>query len=363
MFTIYLGKKIALHRHQNNYKFTYQRVDNQKKTRMEKSIIDKVIANTATTKEASEVASWFATDEGQDYLAHRFDDDAAKLQDEEVNLYKASGIHSARMKSRLQHQIRRRFLKARVQLIAAILLPLVILSGITWFAGNRLDLFGKTEYATLRVPLGEKANLVLQDGTSVQINSGSTIEYPKHFGLFDRKVTFSGEAYFSVAKEPSRPFVISVGGVEIKVTGTKFNVKAYPDEPTVSVALEEGKVSLIDKDKHIYPLQPRQSVLYNKVSGRCVISQIDEMETFTAWRSSSLNFNRVPLGEILKVIERQHNVVFTAEDPSCLRYRFTISTVSAQVIEILRELERVSDIRFRQVAGNRYKVYSRQPAR
>ena len=330
---------------------------------MEKSIIDKVIANTATTEEASEVAKWFATDDGQDYLAHRLDSDAAKLQEDEVNFYVASGINSDRMRSRLRNQIRYRLLKSRARLIAAILLPLIILSGITLFVGNRLDLFGKTEYATLKVPLGEKANLVLQDGTSVQINSGSTIEYPKHFGLFDRKVTFSGEAYFSVAKEPSRPFVISVGGVEIKVTGTKFNVKAYPDEPTVSVALEEGKVSLIDKDKHIYPLQPRQSVLYNKVSGRCVISQIDEMETFTAWRSSSLNFNRVPLGEILKVIERQHNVVFTAEDPSCLRYRFTISTSSAQVSEILRELERVSDIRFRQVAGNRYKVYSRQPAR
>ena len=147
------------------------------------------------------------------------------------------------------------------------------------------------------------------------------------------------------------------------MTGTKFNVKAYSDEPTVIVALEEGKVSLIDKGKHVYPLQPRQSLIYNKVSGRCVISRIDEMEAFTAWRSNSLNFNRVPLGEILKVIERQHNVVFTAEDPSCLRYRFTISTGSAQVSEILRELERVSDIRFRQVAGNRYKVYSRQPAR
>ena len=326
---------------------------------MEKSIIDKVIANTATTDEASEVAKWFATDDGQDYLARRFDNDAAKLQADEVNLYVATGVNAAKMRNSLRHQIRYRFMKARIRLVAAILLPLVILSGITWFVGNRLDLFGKTEYATLKVPLGEKTNLILQDGTSVQINSGSSITYPKHFGLFDRKVTFSGEAYFSVAKEPSRPFVVSLGDIKVKVTGTKFNVKAYPDEPTVCVALEEGKVSLIGKDKHVCSLQPRQSVLYNKVTGAFVIRQIDEMEAFTAWRSNNLNFNRVPLEEILRVIERQYNVVFTAEDSSCLRYRFTISTGSTQVSEILHELERVSNIRFRQVAGNRYKVYSK----
>lgn len=326
---------------------------------MEEAIIDKVIANTATKEEASEVARWFASDDGQDYLAQRFDREAIMLKEDEVRLYEAAGMNSVRMRNRFMHQIRNRFRKSHIRLIAAILLPLVILSGITWFVGSRLGLVGQMEYATLDVPLGEKMNLIFQDGTRVQLNSGSSVTYPKFFGLFERKVTFSGEAYFSVAKEPSRPFVVSLGDIKVKVTGTKFNVKAYPDEPTVCVALEEGKVSLIGKDKHVCPLQPRQSVLYNKVTGAFVIRQIDEMEAFTAWRSNNLNFNRVPLEEILRVIERQYNVVFTAEDPSCLRYRFTISTSSTQVSEILHELERVSNIRFRQVAGNRYKVYSK----
>lgn len=330
---------------------------------MEEAIIDKVIANTATKEEASKIARWFASDDGQDYLAQRFDRDAIMLKEEEVRLYEAAGMNSVRMKNRFMHQIRNRFRKLYIRLIAAILLPLVILSGITWFVGSRLGLIGQMEYATLDVPLGEKMNLIFQDGTRVQLNSGSSVTYPKFFGLFERKVTFSGEAYFSVAKESSRPFIVSLGNVEIKVTGTKFNVKAYPDESTISVTLEEGKVAIVDSDKHVYPLQKGQNAIYNKVTSVCEIRQVDDMETFMAWRSNSLNFNRVLLKEILKVIERQYNVTFTAENPSCLQYKFSISTGSVQVEEILHELEKVSEIRFKQLARNKYQVFLKRPDR
>lgn len=132
------------------------------------------------------------------------------------------------------------------------MIPFLFLSISLWFLADRTGVFSATEYAELKVPCGEQVQVVLQDGTVIQLNSDTRLRYPRKFGLFSRSVELWEEGFFVVAKDKKRPFIVDLKGVEVKVTGTKFNVKAYPSEPNVWVTLEEGGVLLKDiKNKDI----------------------------------------------------------------------------------------------------------------
>src|SRR5690606_13518352 len=90
----------------------------------------------------------------------------------------------------------------------------------------------ETVYNTMTTPRGNQYNLVLADGTSVWLNAASSITYPVAFAGKERRVHITGEAYFEVARETERPFIVSIGEASIQVLGTHFNVKAYEDEHT-----------------------------------------------------------------------------------------------------------------------------------
>lgn len=186
--------------------------------------------------------------------------------------------------------------------------------------------------------------VVLQDGTIVQLNSDTRLKYPKKFGIFNRTVELWGEGYFEVAKEKNRPFVVDLGDINVKVTGTKFNVKAYTAESNLWVTLDEGGVLLKDVRGKEYPLLPGESAEYNRRSGACQISRPENMEQISSWRSKGLNFYLTPLKEIVKVLERQYDVHFIIPDSALLDNRFTLSTNKVNVIDVLNDLEAVSHI-------------------
>ncbi len=186
--------------------------------------------------------------------------------------------------------------------------------------------------------------VVLQDGTVIQLNSYTRLRYPKKFGLFSRSVELWGEGFFVVAKDKKRPFIVDLKGVEVKVSGTKFNVKAYPSEPNVWVTLEEGGVLLKDIKNKEYPLVPGESAEYNRTSGICQITKPDDMSQISSWCSNSLNFYLTPLRDIIKVMERQYDVHFVVRDSTLLNNRFTLSTSKVNVDDVLRDLEAVSSI-------------------
>lgn len=165
-----------------------------------------------------------------------------------------------------------------------------------------------------------------------------------------------GEKAFVVAKDKKRPFIIDLKGVEVKVTGTKFNVKAYPSEPNVWVTLEEGGVLLKDTKNKEYPLVPGESAEYNRTSGICQITKPDDMSQISSWRSNSLNFYLTPLRDIIKVMERQYDVHFVVRDSTLLNNRFTLSTSKVNVDDVLRDLEAVSWIRFLQTEDGGFEI-------
>jgi ferric-dicitrate binding protein FerR (iron transport regulator) len=212
---------------------------------------------------------------------------------------------------------------------------------------DRTGVFSDEQLAEFVVPYGEQLNVVLQDGTQVQLNSGSRLQYPKTFGLFSRKVKLTGEGYFAVAKESTRSFEVDLKDIKVKVTGTHFNAKAYPNDKTIRVALEEGSVNIADRTDKIYPMKVGESAEYDRTTGVCKITEAPDMTLHTAWRTKSLNFYRTPLRDIIKTLERQYEVQFDVYDSALLNYRFSISTSKINLDEVLSDLEKVSKVRFK----------------
>ncbi len=325
---------------------------------MDPKIIDKVLSKTASPDEARQVAAWFATDEGQAYFSQRYNRESYLLNEKIITEWSDHEIPTEKMKVRFISQLKMRIRTFRFRVAAAVIIPFIFLAGAFTFVANRTGVFSSEEMAEVTVPYGEQVQVVLQDGTIVQLNSGSHLEYPKSFGLFSRNVKLTGEGYFSVAKEIGRPFIVNLNEINVKVTGTKFNAKVYPTDNKITVSLEEGSVNIADKKNNVYSLKVGESADYDKGSGICTVNKVEGMTLHTAWRTKSLNFYRTPLKDILKTLERQYEVQFIVSDSSLLNCKFSISTSRVNASEILMDLEKVSKIRFASKDTNNYQVSS-----
>lgn len=331
--------------------------------KVDDSIIDKVLDNKASSEEAGKVAGWFATEEGSEYLSHRLEREAMQISEGMLEVALPGPVPEERMKSRFMNQIKpdskRKHLGRRWMWAAAILLPFIFLSGSLFFLATRTGLFSEKEYAEIKVPYGEQYRVILQDGTIVHLNSDSRLKYPKQFGLFHRTVELWGEGYFDVVKDENRPFKVDLQGMEVRVTGTKFNIKAYPTESNIWVTLDEGGILFKDVKAKEYVLVPGESAEYNRKSGKCLISRPSNMEQISAWRFNSLNFYLTPLSEIIKVMERHYDVHFIVKDSVTLKNRFTLSTDKVNASDVLYDLEVVSNICFKEVEDGVFEVTSK----
>lgn len=332
--------------------------------KIDESIIDKVLNNEASPEEAKNVAGWFATEEGNEYLSHRLDSEAMNITEEAIQKELLHPIPEKKMKARFMNQInhtpKRMPIKHKWIWAAAIFIPFIFLSASLFFLINRTGILSETEYAEINVPCGEQIRVILQDGTIVQLNSDSRLKYPKQFSLFNRTVELWGEGYFNVAKDKSRPFSVDLQGVEVKVTGTTFNVKSYPTESNIQITLEEGGILFKDLKAKEYMLAPGESAEYNRKSGECRITRPENMEQISAWRSKSLNFYLTPLSEIIKVMERHYDIHFIVKDSIALKNRFTLSTDKLNASDVLDDLDAVSNICFRQVEPGVFEITSKE---
>lgn len=231
--------------------------------KIDESVIDKVLDNKAAPGEARKVAGWFVTEEGRKYLSGRLDREMEELAEEMPEDVRLPSIPGMKMKQRFMSEIKRergrRSVGRKWMWVAAVLLPFVFLSVSLLFLVNRTGIFSETEYAEISVPYGEQMRVILQDGSIVHLNSDSRLRYPKQFGLFNRTVELWGEGYFNVARDENRPFKVDLQGVEVRVTGTRFNVKAYAAEPNIWVTLDEGGILFRDHNAKEYRLVPGES--------------------------------------------------------------------------------------------------------
>jgi ferric-dicitrate binding protein FerR (iron transport regulator) len=215
---------------------------------------------------------------------------------------------------------------------------------IIFFVAYRLKLTPPQQavvYYEKTVPYGKKIQIGLPDGTQVWVNSGSKLKYPSSFTGNKRELYLEGEAYFDVAHDEKRPFIIHTGKVFTQVLGTAFNIKAYGSSK-MSVTVARGKVSVGLQRKLLSILTPNQCLSYNQVNGDAKKYKVNASRL--RWMNGDLIFDNTNLGEAAQVLERWYNVKITFANPKAKAYQFTASFLKHedidQVMNVLSELSR-----------------------
>lgn len=161
-------------------------------------------------------------------------------------------------------------------------------------------------YNTMSTPRGGQYQVVLADGTSVWLNSESSLRFPTGFVGKERRVEISGEAYFEVAKNKAMPFVVSVNGAEVQVLGTHFDVKAYKDEAVLKTTLLEGAVKFVF-GSNTTSLKPGQQSQLKGNGEVNVLSGVD-VDKVVAWKNGYFDLDGEDLGTIAKQLSRWYDV-------------------------------------------------------
>ena len=181
---------------------------------------------------------------------------------------------------------------------------------------------GVTEYNVLEVPRGGEYTVTLSDGTVVYLNSGSTLRYPVAFGADLREVSFSGEAYFEVAKDAERPFYVVVDDMKIKVYGTSFNVNTHYTGK-VQTVLVEGKIGIeTPVSGKEYEVSPGQMALYNSQEQTMNINSVD-VRPYVAWKDRVFAFEKMSLEDIMTTLSLWYDVDVFYQTSSLRSLHFT----------------------------------------
>lgn len=173
---------------------------------------------------------------------------------------------------------------------------------------------------TLEVPFGKQTKVVLSDGTQIWINAGSKLTYPSQFGTAKREVSLEGEAFFDVAQQVQRPFIVHTGKLSINVLGTEFNVNTFGS--SFQTALVRGKVKLEAGTKSMVLLPGELGSYHDQSAG--LSKKESNLREYTAWKDKEIYFDNGRLGDIASRLEREYDLSFSFESPELKNLHFTV---------------------------------------
>jgi ferric-dicitrate binding protein FerR (iron transport regulator) len=158
------------------------------------------------------------------------------------------------------------------------------------------------------VPYGKRSEIILTDGTKIWLNSGSQLSYPVKFTGNTREVYLSGEAFFDVESDPSKPFHVITTDMKIRATGTRFNVTSYANDNQSQVVLLSGKVDAAKNKRFAGSMEmnPGERIVYSKTEENLKKDRVD-VEHYASWIDGYLIFENEPVENIFKILERYYN--------------------------------------------------------
>ena len=200
----------------------------------------------------------------------------------------------------------------------------------------------------LVVPNGGEYRIVLEDGSVVWLNSASTLEIPEYFETGERRVRLTGEGYFKVKRDTGRPFYVETERLNVRVLGTEFNVRDYPDEHQVVATLVNGSVQFSDKNKsgRQVILQPGFQVVVDSLRRDWEVRKVN-LEEYVGWRNGLYVFSHLTLEELMKIVERNYDVTVFFANEECKKLVFSGDLQKYEKVEyFLRFMETGGDVRF-----------------
>ncbi len=243
-----------------------------------------------------------------------------------------------------------------IRVAAMLTIPLLVLN--IWNYSNRGDemQIAENDYIMQEIssPIGMKTHIVLPDGSDIWLNAGSKINYKIPFIGKTRNIALTGEAFLKVKKNRKSPFIVSSGGTRIKVLGTQFNVKAYPDDNKVEVALKEGSVKFSytnSQGKDVFSqLEPNDYLVLSRSNKKVTIKK-EKLDKYILWHKDVLIFDDTPFLEVAKILERWYGVKVIIADDEIKNYKFTTVFENEPFSRVLELLELTSPITIKYKGG------------
>lgn len=247
--------------------------------------------------------------------------------------------------------------------VAACAAGIIVLASAILMNSNKVSKPARLAENTVSTKAGSKSKIQLPDGTQVWLNADSKLEYNENFNGKLREVKLSGEAFFDVVKNKEKPFVIHTAQMDVKVLGTAFNVRSYPEETTSETALLRGAVEITlhsNPDKKYYLKPNDKLVLNNNITALADSNaaatvpdnadkqlvkmkkvHVDTQEndiTETMWVKNKLAFDNESLEKILAETERWYNVHVELKNEKVKSFRFTSVFENKPLTDVLEAL-------------------------
>jgi len=204
----------------------------------------------------------------------------------------------------------------------------------------------------LRVPYGKRAFLKLSDGTSLWVNTGTTVIYPTKFARDKREIYVEGEVFAEVFHDSSHPFIIKTEKLDVQVLGTVFNISAYKEDKQTNVVLVSGSVNVKPKNGKATVIKPNQLFAYTEQAS--TLREV-EVENYTSWHDGNYIFHNEPIENVLLRLSRYYNVTMKLPtSPSGISCSGKLE-LKDNLTQLLNGLSEISTMSFA-VKDNEYRI-------
>lgn len=204
----------------------------------------------------------------------------------------------------------------------------------------------QSEFILKNNPAGQKTRINLPDGSVCWLNSESEVKFLSNFSDSSRDIYLKGEAYFEVAKDKNRPFIVHAPTISITALGTVFNVNSFPDEPKETVTLIEGKISVSCKDNFFSEILPGEAVSYDKEKKTSAKMKVDPNEAII-WKNGIIQFNKETYHTVFSKLERWYGVKFKIIGKPIDDLKYSASFKNELLVNILESISYGHEFEFK----------------
>lgn len=291
-------------------------------------LLDKYRKGQCTDEEIKELESWYKSLDHQVFLKEYNSEEAReKLADEMFSNFKERTKQPESPKNRKISPLKR-FIQAAA-----------IMTGIGFTAWLSYQHINKSEFSQLNstpqvISVNKNQFISLPDGSTVILKADSRLTYEADFGKNGRTVTLTGEAYFDVKHNASKPFIIHTGKLQTRVLGTAFNIKAYPGQKDIVVTVTRGKVQVQDENKILGILTPDKQIVYNSKTTATAEQEVKAEEELE-WVKKDLVFDAASFKDIAGQLNLRYNVSIVFKNPALEQCPITATFSGTESLEQL----------------------------
>lgn len=307
-------------------------------------IIKKFYAKSYSKEDLLQLFFWLNSKKGNDEIDMLLNKSWDSFEDE-ISVYINSEEIFQNVKKGIRNKKSKEFRQAIPRLLPYASMFLLILGFAFYFYYDKFFHTPETELLKNRITSvitknGQRSMVVLPDSSTVWLNSGTTLTYRDNLSENKREVILNGQAFFDVAENEDFPFTVQTGDFVVSVTGTSFDVNAYPESGVVSVALESGKVELMHRRilTFNYTMQPEEVACYNLSKNSMNVTSTD-IKRYSSWKDGLLIFRNEPIKTVFDKLTRWFNIDIEVLDNRVYESIFTGTIQYESYEQIFRLIE------------------------